>query len=304
MLINPDPISEVSDVLLHAERWSVVRTGARTDPVDGLRPSARRCAWSRANSHVNAGLEILLAVRGSDWFGMDGTMHRCRPGCLFLIDPGVPHDAYYPETASGLEHIWLWMLSDRVYVTWLAVENGRYTRLHEDVAVLYQSRLGVSMAPYADDACALESRIGTARLRLLVGWIATHLAEHLENTTLVAPACSPKSGSIQEHVVAAVRRQIDDTNGRGATLKSLSHFAGYSPYHLCRIFRVWSGCSIHQYIDQARRRKMESMRASGASNGAIAEALGFSEVSAFLRWRRTQRVSLEGREGGKGDVLR
>lgn len=123
--------------------------------------------WPRENAHVNEGLEILLSVRGEDWFGMDGTMHRCFPGCLFLIDSGVPHDAYYPQTSSGL-----------------------------------------------------------------------------------------------------------------------AHFSGYSKFHLSRIFRTWIGCSIHQYIDTSRQRKMESMKTAGYSNRAIAEALGFSEASAYLRWRR------------------
>lgn len=295
MRSDATPENDVSDVLLHAERWIV--TCADSPAEDEARPPPRRRAWSREHAHINAGLEILLAVRGEDWFGMGGAMHRCRPGRLFLIDPGVPHDAYYPETASGLEHIWLWVLSDRVFVTWLAIEGGRCARLHEPVAVLHQNRLGVSTAPFADGARGPGSRIGTARLRLLVGWIATHLAEHLADAPDSAAGRLPKSGSIQANVAAAVRRQIDDTDGRGATLETLSHFAGYSPYHLSRMFRAWSGCSIHQYVDQARRRKMEAMRAAGATNGAIAESLGFSEASAFLRWRRTKRAALRDREG-------
>lgn len=283
----------MSDVLLHAERWSVTCADSPVERGGGARPPARRRTWSREHAHINDGLEILLAVRGDDWFGMGGAMHRCRPGCLFLIDPGVPHDAFYPETASGLEHIWLWVLSDRVFVTWLAIEGGRCVRLHESVAVLHQDRLGVLTAPFADGVRVPGSRFDTIRLRLLVGMIATHLAEHAADPAADAAAPLPKPGSIQSNVAAAIRRHIDDTGGRGVTLESLSHFAGYSPYHLCRMFRAWSGCSIHQYVDRARWRKKEAMQAAGATNGAIAETLGFSEVSAYLRWRRSGRAASE-----------
>ncbi len=286
------PFDDVSDVLLHAERWTVVRTDTPVDPTERARPPARRRTWSREYAHINASLEILLAVRGDDWFGMGGAMHRCRPGCLFLIDPGVAHDAFYPETASGLEHIWMRVLSDRVFVTWLAIEDGRYVRLHEPVAVLHQDRLGVLTAPFADGARDPKSAFDTIRLRLLVGMIASHLAEYVAAPDASAAAQVRMPGSIQSNVAAAIRRHIDDTAGRGATLESLSHFAGYSKFHLSRIFRDWSGCSIHQYIDKARRRKVESMKAAGATNSAIAETLGFSETSAYLRWRRVKETEI------------
>lgn len=282
---------DVSDVLLHAERWTVVHAATMTGPDDGARPPARRRTWSRVNAHTNDSLEILLSVRGEDWFGMRGTMHRCRPGCLFLIDPGVPHDAFYPETASGLEHIWLRLLSDRVFVNWLAIDGGRYVRLHEHITILHQEQLGVLTSPFADGVRDPKSAFDAIRLRLVVGMIASHLAEQAADPAASTAILAPKPESIQRNVAAAIQRHIDDTSGKGVTLDSLAHFSGYSKFHLSRIFRTWIGCSIHQYIDTARRRKMEAMKAVGASNGAVAETLGFSEASAYLRWRRAKRIS-------------
>lgn len=284
---NPSDRDEASAVLLHSERWTVVQ-GAMPGAAAGRPrvPSARR-AWSQANAHRIANPEILLAVRGEDWFGMDGAMYPCRPGCLFLIAPGVPHDLNYPESASGLEHIWLRVLSDRVFVNWVSIEGGRQTRLHESLAVLHQEEVGVLTAPFSD--LARDSGYASIRLRLLVGMIASHLAEHAASPQAHPAAATPPPASVQSNVAAAIRRHIDDTAGRGVTLESLAHFSGYSKFHLSRVFRTWSGCSVHQYIDRARQRKAEALRADGARNSDIADALGFSETAAYLRWRRIRR---------------
>jgi len=289
--VRTEPFSQdpVSAVLLHAEQWRVVQAGAAPEAMMGRRVPPERRAWSLANTHVNGSLEILLSVRGDDWFGMDGRMHPCRPGRLFLIDPGVPHDVYYPETVSGLEHIWMRVFSDRVFVTWLAIDRGRYARLHEHLTVLHQEQLGLLTAPFGDGVRVSQSPFVAIRLRLLVAMIAAHLAEHADDPAARAVDLPPKTESIQANVAAAIRRHIDDTAGRGVTLASLAHFSGYSTFHLSRLFRAWSGCSIHQYINAARQRKMAAMTREGATNGAIAEVLGFSETSAFLRWRRLTR---------------
>ena len=289
MRTDLSPFDAVSDVLLHAERWTVVTAKTPPVPDNSKRPPTRRRTWSRENAHINEGLEILLSVRGEDWFGMDGTMHRCFPGCLFLIDSGVPHDAYYPKTSSGLEHIWIRLLSDRVFVNWLAIDDGHYVRLHEHITILHQEQLGVMASPFSDGVRDPQSPFDAIRLRLIVGMIASHLAEHAANPVTSTAILMPHPESIQHNVASAIQRHIDDTAGKGVTLESLAHFSGYSKFHLSRIFRTWIGCSIHQYIDTSRQRKMESMKTVGYSNRAIAEALGFSEASAYLRWRRGQK---------------
>lgn len=280
---HPDR-DETLNVLFHSERWTVAHGDTPADAVDEGHPSAARHAWSQANAHNNTDLEILLAVRGDAWFGMNGTMHRCCPGCLFLIAPGVPHDSYYPANTAGLEHVWIRLLSDRVFVNWLAIDDGRMIRLHEPLAVLQQEQLGVLTAAFS--TITHLSALDTVRLHLLIGMIASHLGEYMADPEAHEAVWTPQPESFQSNVAAAIRRHIDDTAGKGVTLEFLAHFSGYSKFHLSRIFREWSGCTVHQYIDKARRRKMKAMLADGARNADIAEALGFSETSAYLRWRR------------------
>lgn len=274
-----------ADVLLAAERWVTVAAGMPAPTISPPRPPAGRQAWSTRNAHHNAHREILLAVRGADWFGMDGRLYPCGPGHLFLIDPGIPHDNYYPETADGLEHIWLRVLGDRVIVNWLRITAGRTQRQHESLAVLSQEQLGVSLGAFPDDTRPLPTTFTTIRLRLLVALIAAHLAEGL-TAILEGRGTPPTTQSMQAKVTEAIREHIDDTSGKGVSLEFLAHFSGYSKFHLARFFRRQAGCTIHQYIDAARVRKMKQMKAAGAVNREVAQTLGFSDVAAYLRWRR------------------
>jgi len=272
-----------SAVLLGSEHWVTVTAGMPV-AVTGRAP-AERWAWSERNAHSNANREILLAVRGTGWFGMGGRLYPCQPGCLFLIDPGFLHDNYYPETADGLEHIWLRMLGDRVMVSWLRIEAGRCLRQYESLAVLTQEQLGVSLCAFPDDTEPLASAADIVRLRLLVALIAVYLAERITDVR-EDPGSSDAAVTIQEEVTEAIRRHIDETSGKGVSLEFLAHFAGYSKFHLHRFFRARAGCTIHQYMDAARVRRMRQMKTAGAVNAEIAEALGFSDPAAYLRWRR------------------
>jgi AraC family transcriptional activator of mar-sox-rob regulon len=272
-------------VLLASEQWVTVTAGVPVTAVGGGRASAERRAWSVRNAHGNANREILLAVRGSGWFGMGDLLYPCRPGSLFLIDPGIMHDNFYPDSAGELEHIWLRILGNRVIVNWLRILGGRYSRLHEPLAVLTHEQLGIVPGVFPDDTLPLVSPADIVRLRLLVALIAVYLAERIEDVR-DEPGAEDAAATIQEEVTEAIRRHIDETSGKGVSLEFLAHFSGYSKFHLHRFFRARAGCTIHQYMDTARVRKERQMKAAGAVNAEIAEALGFSDSAAYLRWRR------------------
>lgn len=287
MLHSSDRWPEPAEILLNPEMWNVVEPAATAyvEPAACMAPAERQ-AWSLANAHSTPSLEVMLAVRGEDWFGMGGVLHPCRPGTLFLIPPGVAHDFYYPVTANGLEHLWLRFLGDHVFSLWLSVEAGNCTRMHERLGLVAQERLGVSMSAFPGEARLPGSRFDIARLRLLVGLVAVHIAESLELGDSRTRERPRSASATQAKVAAAIRRHIDDTAGRGVTLAHLEHFSGYSKFHLNRVFRKHSGCTVHQYIDRARRRREGVMRLHGERNADIAAELGFSETAAYLRWRR------------------
>jgi len=75
------------------------------------------------------------------------------------------------------------------------------------------------------------------------------------------------------------------------TLDFLAHFSGYSKFHLSRFFRQQAGCTVHQYIDAARQRRMRALRAEGATNQAIADELGFSDPPPTSAGASTRQIS-------------
>ena len=271
------------DILLHPERWTLINAATTESRASKAAPAARR-AWSRQNAHAGARREILLAVGGSDWFGLNGMLHPCVPGTVFFIDPNVMHDNYYPKIPQGLEHIWLHICGTRVMVAWLLIEGGKLVRRQEHLAVLSQEQIGVWLDAFPLASEPLRTDLDRARMHLLTGLVGAYLAQHWREASL--PSTRSQTESMQAEVIDTIRRHIDSTAGREVTLDSLAHLSGYSKFHLLRLFRARIGCTIHQYVDQARARRMQTMQEAGATNSAMAIALGFSSPTAYLRWRR------------------
>lgn len=123
--------------------------------------------------------------------------------------------------------------------------------------------------------------------------------------------CRPDQPDSDVHaeVVTAVCRMIDDalaTDGSVPSLAALAARAGYSPFHLHRIFRKATGLTPHGYAAGARAR-MLSERIGGSRT--VSEAIhgaGYSSPSRFYE-RATERLGMtpaRARRGGSGETVR
>ncbi len=274
------------DVLQHPERWQVILPASEEHHPKGGEPDGRRRRWSLTHSHRGPQREFLLSVKGSGFFGLSGRLHPCRPGMLFVIDPDVDHDNFYPESADGLEHLWIRSLGPQIFASWFRIDKGRLRPLHKHLTVIPERELGVFAASLSgpDDT---PPDLRAARMRLLVGLIALHLARRKNEPP--PPEARPSS-RIQAQVVEAICAHIEATAGKGVSLDFLSDFSGYSKFHLLRMFEKQVHCTIHQHIDRIRVSTVQRLRAEGQTNSAQAEALGFSSPTSFIRWRRRQRL--------------
>jgi len=73
------------------------------------------------------------------------------------------------------------------------------------------------------------------------------------------------------------------------TVRELADGLGASPYHLCRVFRRWTGSTLHEYLlDLRLRTALERINDDGVDLSRIAFELGFSSHShftvTFRRW--------------------
>lgn len=272
------------EVLLHPEQWRVVHPLLPACKSEKVRPSTTRKRWSQENAHFGIQREMLLSLVGNEYFGMDGQLYSCRPGTLFVIDPRIPHDNYYPESADGLEHVWLHTAGEHVMVGWCRIENGKLIRAQEHLRLIPGIKLGVDISSFPPADIALVNEYELARIRLFAGLIAVHLAQNMAEVQDASEG--QKTDNLQRDVISAICRHIDQTAGKNVTLDSLSHISGYSKFHFLRIFSAMIGCTIHEYVNRARRRRMSELTGQGAKNREVAEALGFSCIASFLRWRR------------------
>jgi AraC-like DNA-binding protein len=63
--------------------------------------------------------------------------------------------------------------------------------------------------------------------------------------------------------------------------KSLAFFV--SKFYLCRVFKGYSGTSIHAYINKKRIMMAKEYIENGMSARAASEAVGYQDYSAFYR---------------------
>lgn len=84
--------------------------------------------------------------------------------------------------------------------------------------------------------------------------------------------------------VERLRRHLNTHFMEAVTLDALADLAGYSPAHLCRMFKRCTGRSVFDYIKQRRiERAMVLLRSTREKVLAVAFESGFGDVSHFNR---------------------
>jgi len=282
------PQNNPNAILLHPEQWTLIGIDDTTVP-DSLPPaSAARRRWSALHAHCHPIREILFCLAGRGYFGLGNALYPCAPGTIFIVESQMPHDDFYTPQASGLEHLWIRILGDTVLLGWYRIDKGQPQPRHEWLRLVGEKELGINPSLFLSGVEQAPPAYREARFRLLVGILALTLDRML---TAVAQQNGPRphSVTVQERVVLAIRDHIERTAGKGVTLDFLAHFSGYSKFHLHRLFRAQTGETIHRYVDRYRQERARAMRAAGMTNKSIADELGFSCATAYLRWRRQQK---------------
>jgi AraC-like DNA-binding protein len=93
---------------------------------------------------------------------------------------------------------------------------------------------------------------------------------------------------LAREVSALLSREFRDR----LTLKQLAETFGYSPFHLCRVFRARTGTTIHRYLSQIRlRTALDDIAAGHDDLARLGAELGYSSHSHFTQsFRRTFRI--------------
>ena len=273
-------------MLASPERWKFVSSLFPPDIRPCARPPRERADWSRENGHSHVWRNVLMVLRGSGWFGYRDALYPARAGTVFFIAPFEKHDHGYPDGASDADHLWVFVPSeDRVFAVLHWLRGGKWRTEPAERWVFGGDSLGSSLAatlggspadglpPEWRRQCCLNA-LHSIILRI----VATGFQD----------ASAPPAKDIRRGVVEYIQEHLRQTAGRGDNLDSLARMAGYSKFHLVRLFKRYTGHTVLEYVNQCRRAAVRHMREQGLSHRAMGEALGFSSPASFSRWRRTE----------------
>jgi AraC-like DNA-binding protein len=96
--------------------------------------------------------------------------------------------------------------------------------------------------------------------------------------------------NFQRQVIATIHRHIATTAGRDVPLAEAARLSGYSKYHFLRLFKQETGQTFHEYVNECRLKKVTAMQLERRTKTEIAEALGFSHLSTYLRWTKSSHL--------------
>jgi len=88
--------------------------------------------------------------------------------------------------------------------------------------------------------------------------------------------------SLEREVVDAIQKVLATRFEQNPSLEQIATQLNYSPFHLCRLFRKYTGQTIHQYLNQLRlRTSLEDVTQASVDLTNLALKMGFTSHSHF-----------------------
>ena len=246
----------------------------------------RLLAWARKTIQSHPQQEVVIALRGSAFFSLKGIVYPCRPGDVFFMDSGEEHGYPYPPSYPDADHFLIQITRKAVLCRTYSLRAGRELALRPArplqggavaTAILEECLTRLRRTPTLPRRFQRHQLITV--LRFVVGEIVMQGFE-------AEPDGSASREAFRKQMVATVQAHIQDTSGKGVSLAGLSALTSYSRHHLLRLFRSFTGQTIHGYIDTVRLLKVKELLSAGVSKKEISAHLGFSCAAAFSRWLR------------------
>lgn len=239
--------------------------------------------WLKKNRDKHSHREILLALKGKSLNSLNGTSYLCSPGSLFLFDEFEEHDLAYSSMNEDIDHLWLYLVKGRIAVNIVTIKNHRLDYCRHNLIIENQNLISLMVELW--DSLKSSKLPDPLKRKKLVSVISLLMLELFErDLSYDYKPGSTKSYQIQ--TIDMIKDHILHTSGKGLTIDKLSRIAGYSKFHFLRLFKKYTGESIHEYINSVRISQVKSMLKNGYNKKEIAEELGFSCASSFSYWFR------------------
>ncbi len=277
-LFDPESLA----IILAPELWRIV-SSLCDEEVEAVE-NQRHLAWMVSHMDRHPAREILVALRGRGFYGFRGRVYPCHPGTIFLFDAYEPHDNYYEPSGPRVRHLWLRVLENDVLIRILDAEHGRIAQAGKWSGLLSGTEAVALLTVSWNELAAnpqLPMPFKKAKIVAALAAILAHIAGQGYGRDH-----KPTEQAFTAAVIQTIQRHVAQHAGRGIPLGEAARLAGYSKFHFLRLFKQHTGQTYHAYVDACRMQKSRMMLGDGRPKKEIAETLGFSHPSAFLRWMK------------------
>ena len=216
-----------------------------------------------APPHWHEACEILYVRRGWGEQRLNADLTEYHPGDLIVICPGDVHgtEARSPRGSD----------IDVVQFTDALLPPGEHVRDRLRTGLLHTEgeayrQLFDALAQYMQDGRPGQEMVLGGLIQVLVGMLMqTGEAERGRRSPVIEAVCA--------HIEAASDLRLERTAAQ----------FGYSPEHLSRKFRMETGISYRAYCDRLRMRRAAGLLHEERDIASVAERLGYSDDSSFIR---------------------
>lgn len=242
--------------------------------------------WMPINEKEADQREIMVPIEGEHFYGVRGRLFCARPGSIFLFDHKERHDGGYSPFQPDCRDLWIIFQSRREAL----VRDMICRRMHMDGTS--SSDVTTSCSLEVEGAfpevvyeswnrCAQDGGTPTsiAQLKAAVTTLILHAA-----SICLKPNPDQSSTGDQKMIVDKVKKYIHANLSGDLSLTNLADKSGYAAHYFHVLFRRHVGCTLHQYVNNARLYRAKELLTSGQSVQSISEEVGFATAAYFSRF--------------------
>lgn len=287
--MNPDPArldfsrhldSPVPSDLQDSGRWRWVASFLPAPQKPLRHPRHAHWITVRGNTHAPAHREVMLTLRGSAMYWLEGTLYHRTPGTVILLDHHERRDLKGAPWKRDFSCLWL-QLHGRNRLTYYLNHCDAQGRHRHEPPVGIVSGEAVQLLNDTWDHCL--SNPGD-----LMAWSLLRSTVTMPLLNILGSPASASANRMQQEIIRSVIAYIEAHPAEKLSLHSLARLAGYSPHHFHRLFCAHAGQTPVAFINAVRFRRARDLLHQGLTVEAVAEAVGFSSTSYFSSFFKLQ----------------
>ncbi|MCX6899605.1 MAG: AraC family transcriptional regulator [Verrucomicrobia bacterium] len=231
--------------------------------------------------HSNNIPEVCIALEGRAILDIEDRRYALRSPCIGVLEPGVRHSEGFARRVSGYRVLWLMISRPSVLVSVIHYRPRKgWDCIEQYVAQTPQG------AALFDRLRNMSSPTTPAQFEPFRAEVLATLGVLLHQAVQRAATSHGTVTAINQHEAALshLREQLDHQFDRLPNVTQLAEMIRVTPDYLDRLFRSWTGKSVHQY--HHHRQMHEAMRlckSGGLLVKEIAHQVGFNDPLYFSR---------------------